>query len=554
MLQVDGPAATELGRASPQPLENDEISQTALALLSTSAVMIGSTAFGEAVADSRKFCAGAPNAWRTHLGGEEYPTHARIFAENGQIDKSFDRYLEFFGFNPKAQYQSGVVQQTPRPRTDGGWDNSCSASPSVSLELGLRRLYHCGNNNQNLSQRLPGVTETPNGARPMKMSDYVFASESVSEGHPDKVCDRVSDAILDALLTQEPTARVGCETFATTNRVIVGGEVGLSDKDRLDDFMGKVDQIVRDCVRDIGYEQDKFHWNTIEVQNYLHAQSAHISQGVDRDGAGDQGIMFGYAVRETPELMPAPIQYAHAILRRLADARKSGGEPTLGPDAKSQLSVRYADGKPVEVTSIVLSTQHSSETQSSDDIRAIVEPYIREVLPEGWITPKTEWHVNPTGIFVIGGPDGDAGLTGRKIIVDTYGGAAPHGGGAFSGKDPSKVDRSAAYAARYLAKNVVAAGLADRCAIQISYAIGVAKPLSIYVDTYGTGQVDSAEIERALNQVMDLTPRGIRTHLKLDRPIYARTSAYGHFGRTPEADGGFSWEQTDLIDAIKKAL
>lgn len=388
----------------------------------------------------------------------------------------------------------------------------------------------------------------------MKMSDYVFASESVSEGHPDKVCDRVSDAILDALLTQEPTARVGCETFATTNRVIVGGEVGLSDKDRLDDFMGKVDQIVRDCVRDIGYEQDKFHWNTIEVQNYLHAQSAHISQGVDRDGAGDQGIMFGYAVRETPELMPAPIQYAHAILRRLADARKSGAEPTLGPDAKSQLSVRYADGKPVEVTSIVLSTQHSSEAQSSDDIRAIVEPYIREVLPEGWITPKTEWHVNPTGIFVIGGPDGDAGLTGRKIIVDTYGGAAPHGGGAFSGKDPSKVDRSAAYAARYLAKNVVAAGLADRCAIQISYAIGVAKPLSIYVDTYGTGQVDSAEIERALNQAMDLTPRGIRTHLKLDRPIYTRTSAYGHFGRTPEADGGFSWEQTDLIDAIKKAL
>ena len=388
----------------------------------------------------------------------------------------------------------------------------------------------------------------------MKMSDYVFASESVSEGHPDKVCYRVSDAILDALLTQEPTARVGCETFATTNRVIVGGEVGLSDKDRLDDFMGKVYQIVRDCVRDIGYEQDKFHWNTIEVQNYLHAQSAHISQGVDRDGAGDQGIMFGYAVRETPELMPAPIQYAHAILRRLADARKSGGEPTLGPDAKSQLSVRYADGKPVEVTSIVLSTQHSSETQSSDDIRAIVEPYIREVLPEGWITPKTEWHVNPTGIFVIGGPDGYAGLTGRKIIVDTYGGAAPHGGGAFSGKDPSKVDRSAAYAARYLAKNVVAAGLADRCAIQISYAIGVAKPLSIYVDTYGTGQVYSAEIERALNQVMDLTPRCIRTHLKLDRPIYARTSAYGHFGRTPEADGGFSWEQTDLIDAIKKAL
>jgi S-adenosylmethionine synthetase len=388
----------------------------------------------------------------------------------------------------------------------------------------------------------------------MSRLDYTFTSESVSEGHPDKLCDRVSDAVLDAFLTAEPNARVACETFATTNRVVVGGEVGLSTKEATKDMVGRVEAIVRDCVRDIGYEQKKFHWEKIKVHNYLHEQSAHIAQGVDRDGAGDQGIMFGYACRETDELMPAPIQYAHAILRRLAEARKSGAEPTLGPDAKSQLSLRYAGGKPVEVTSIVLSTQHTSKRQTSKVIRGIVEPYIREILPEGWITKKTEWHVNPTGTFVIGGPDGDAGLTGRKIIVDTYGGAAPHGGGAFSGKDPTKVDRSAAYAARYLAKNVVAAGLADRCTIQISYAIGVAKPLSIYVDTHGTGQVEDAAIERAISSAMDLTPRGIRTHLGLTRPIYARTSAYGHFGRAPEADGGFSWERTDLIEAIKKAV
>jgi S-adenosylmethionine synthetase len=388
----------------------------------------------------------------------------------------------------------------------------------------------------------------------MSRLDYTFTSESVSEGHPDKLCDRVSDAVLDAFLTAEPNARVACETFATTNRVVVGGEVGLSTKEATKDMVGRVEAIVRDCVRDIGYEQKKFHWEKIKVHNYLHEQSAHIAQGVDRDGAGDQGIMFGYACRETDELMPAPIQYAHAILRRLAEARKSGAEPTLGPDAKSQLSLRYAGGKPVEVTSIVLSTQHTSKRQTSKVIRGIVEPYIREILPEGWITKKTEWHVNPTGTFVIGGPDGDAGLTGRKIIVDTYGGAAPHGGGAFSGKDPTKVDRSAAYAARYLAKNVVAAGLADRCTIQISYAIGVAKPLSIYVDTHGTGQVEDAAIERAISSAMDLTPRGIRTHLGLTRPIYARTSAYGHFGRAPEADGGFSWERTDLVEAIKKAV
>jgi len=388
----------------------------------------------------------------------------------------------------------------------------------------------------------------------MSRPNYVFTSESVSEGHPDKVCDRISDAVLDAFLAEEPNARVACETFATTNQVVVGGEVGLSDKERLADFMSRIDHIVRECVKDIGYEQEKFHWATLNFANYLHPQSAHISQGVDKDGAGDQGIMFGYATDETPELMPAPILYSHAILRRLAEVRKSGVEPTLGPDAKSQLSVRYENGKPVGVTSIVLSTQHKYESQTSADIRQIVEPYIREVLPEGWIDERTEWWVNPTGTFVIGGPDGDAGLTGRKIIVDTYGGAAPHGGGAFSGKDPTKVDRSAAYAARYLAKNVVAAGLAKKCLIQVSYAIGVAKPLSIYADTYGTGEVPDDQIERIVAECMDLTPRGIRTHLELNKPIYARTAAYGHFGRAPEADGGFSWERTDLTAALKKAL
>jgi S-adenosylmethionine synthetase len=393
----------------------------------------------------------------------------------------------------------------------------------------------------------------------MTRPSYVFTSESVSEGHPDKVCDRISDAILDAFIAQEPQARVACETFATTDRVVIGGEVGLSDQSKLTEYMGRIDEIARACIRDIGYEQDKFHHETVEITNLLHEQSAHIAQGVDAtatkdEGAGDQGIMFGYATNETDALMPAPIQYAHAILRRLAAVRKNGTEPTLGPDAKSQLSVRYENGKPVGVTSIVLSTQHLDETMTSADVRAVVEPYIRETLPDGWITPDTIWHVNPTGKFVIGGPDGDAGLTGRKIIVDTYGGAAPHGGGAFSGKDPTKVDRSAAYAARYLAKNVVAAGLADKCSIQLSYAIGVAKPLSIYADTFGTGKINEAEIERAIAQCMDLTPRGIRTHLDLNRPIYERTAAYGHFGRTPDADGGFSWERTDLISALKSAV
>ncbi|NDW53233.1 methionine adenosyltransferase [Aliiroseovarius sp. PrR006] len=388
----------------------------------------------------------------------------------------------------------------------------------------------------------------------MSRQNYTFTSESVSEGHPDKVCDRISDAVLDAFLTEEPNARVACETFATSGMVVIGGEVGLSDPERLKVMMGSIAQIARDCIRDIGYEQEQFHWNTCRVMNFLHEQSAHIAQGVDRDGAGDQGIMFGYAVNETPELMPAPIQYSHAILKRLAEVRKNGTEPTLGPDAKSQLSLRYEGGKPVEVTSIVLSTQHLDESMSSDDVRAVVEPYIREVVPAEWINGGTEWHVNPTGKFVIGGPDGDAGLTGRKIIVDTYGGAAPHGGGAFSGKDPTKVDRSAAYAARYLAKNIVAAGMAERCTLQLSYAIGVAKPLSIYVDTHGTGVVPEAEIERAVAQEMDLTPRGIREHLGLNKPIFERTAAYGHFGRAPEADGGFSWEKVDLVEKLKKAV
>ena len=388
----------------------------------------------------------------------------------------------------------------------------------------------------------------------MARQNYVFTSESVSEGHPDKLCDQISDAVLDALLAEDPAARVACEAFATTGTVVIGGEIGLSDKKKLGEYMGHISQIARDTIRDIGYEQEKFHWNTCHVHNYLHEQSAHISQGVDRDGAGDQGIMFGYAVDETPELMPAPIQYAHAILRRLAEARKSGAEPMLGPDAKSQLSLRYENGKPVEITSLVLSHQHKDEAQTSDDIRAIVEPYIREVLPSEWLTERTEWWVNPTGTFVIGGPDGDAGLTGRKIIVDTYGGAAPHGGGAFSGKDPTKVDRSAAYAARYLAKNVVAAKLADRATIQLSYAIGVAKPLSIYVDLHGTGKVDEAKLEEVLGKIVDLSPNGIRTHLGLNKPIYAKTAAYGHFGRKAGRDGSFSWEKTDLVDALKKAV
>ena len=393
----------------------------------------------------------------------------------------------------------------------------------------------------------------------MSRESYIFTSESVSEGHPDKVCDRISDAVLDAFISLEPEARVACETFATTNTVVVGGEVGLSDKNLLSEQMGRIDEIVRACIKDIGYEQKKFHHETVEITNLLHEQSAHIAQGVNADGdkeegAGDQGIMFGYATDETSDLMPAPIQYSHAILMRLAEVRKSGVEPSLGPDAKSQLSVRYESGVPVGITSIVLSTQHLDASLSSDDVHDIVKPYILETLPSDWIDSSTSWHVNPTGKFVIGGPDGDAGLTGRKIIVDTYGGAAPHGGGAFSGKDPTKVDRSAAYAARYLAKNVVAAGLAKKCAIQLSYAIGISHPLSIYVDTFGTGTVPDKKIENAIEGSMDLSPRGIRTHLELNKAIYQRTAAYGHFGRPPEKDGGFSWERTDLISELSRNL
>ncbi|MGM0583706.1 MAG: methionine adenosyltransferase [Pseudomonadota bacterium] len=388
----------------------------------------------------------------------------------------------------------------------------------------------------------------------MARDHYLFTSESVSEGHPDKVCDRISDAVLDAYMAEEPEARVACETLATTNRVVLAGEVRGPHS-----VLETIEDVVRGCIRDIGYEQEGFHWRTCDIACYLHEQSAHIAQGVDasegkEEGAGDQGIMFGFAVDETPELMPAPIHYAHRILKRLAEVRKSGAEPMLGPDAKSQLTLRYEQGRPVGVHSVVVSTQHIEDHLTSAEIREIVGPYVREVLPEGWLTPQTVWHVNPTGAFVIGGPDGDAGLTGRKIIVDTYGGAAPHGGGAFSGKDPTKVDRSAAYAARYLAKNVVAAGLARKCVIQLSYAIGVSQPLSIYCQTFETGEVPEERIEAALSRIMDLSPRGIRTALGLNRPIYERTAAYGHFGRAPEADGGFSWERTDLAEALLKAV
>ena len=380
---------------------------------------------------------------------------------------------------------------------------------------------------------------------------YLFTSESVAEGHPDKICDRVSDAVVDLYLTADPDSRVAVETLATTNRVVVAGEVrgpGSVTADR-------IEETARHAVRDIGYEQDGFHWQHADVAVLVHHQSADIARGVDggdgRDeGAGDQGIMFGFACRETPEFMPAPIHYSHAILRSLAEARHSGAAAELGPDAKSQVTLRYVNGQPVGATSIVVSTQHV-EHVDVDRVREIVRPHVVNVLPEGWMCPEAEFYVNPTGRFVIGGPDGDCGLTGRKIIVDTYGGAAPHGGGAFSGKDPTKVDRSAAYVARYLAKNVVAAGLAERCTIQLSYAIGVAWPLSVYIDTDGTGQVDEARLAEALRQLVDLSPRGIRKHLGLHRPIYARTASYGHFGRAPEADGGFSWERLNLVDELR---
>jgi S-adenosylmethionine synthetase len=384
--------------------------------------------------------------------------------------------------------------------------------------------------------------------------DYVFASESVAEGHPDKVCDRISDEVVDAFLAADPMSHCGVETLCTTNRVVMAGEVRGPDSVTPEMLV----QRARDAIKKIGYEQDGFHWNRAQIECIIHTQSADIAQGVDAagnkdEGAGDQGIMFGYACTETPELMPAPIYYSHTILRAIAEARHAGKAPLLGPDAKSQVSLQYVNGKPVKATSVVVSTQHDGSI-GDKEVRELVRPYVLKVLPSGWMCDEEHFYVNPTGRFVIGGPDGDCGLTGRKIIVDTYGGAAPHGGGAFSGKDPSKVDRSAAYAARYLAKNVVAAGLADRCTIQLSYAIGVAKPLSVYINTDGTGHVDEDKLSAVLQQMLDLSPRGIRTHLKLNKPIYARTSSYGHFGRAPEADGGFSWEKTDLVAELKRAF
>ncbi len=391
---------------------------------------------------------------------------------------------------------------------------------------------------------------------------YLFTSESVSEGHPDKVCDRISDEVVDSFFRLGPkhgwdpkNLRVACETMATTNRVIIAGET-RGPAEITPDIIADT---ARFAIHDIGYEQEGFHWEHTKIEVLLHAQSKDIAQGVDAagnkdEGAGDQGIMFGHARNETEALMPAPIFYAHAILREMAEARRAGREPKLGPDAKSQVTLKYVDGRPVEATQIVVSTQHLDSSMQSMDVREIVEPYVRKALPAGWITPNTVWHVNPTGAFVVGGPDGDCGLTGRKIIVDTYGGAAPHGGGAFSGKDPTKVDRSAAYIARYLAKNVVAAGFATRCTIQLAYAIGVSDPLSIYVNLHDTGKVDSTRLEKMLPEMVSLKPRGIRERLGLNKPIYARTAAYGHFGRAPEADGGFSWEKIDLVDELKRVF
>ncbi|MGE0742964.1 MAG: methionine adenosyltransferase [Hyphomonadaceae bacterium] len=404
----------------------------------------------------------------------------------------------------------------------------------------------------------------------MARSNYVFTSESVSEGHPDKVADRISDTVVDAFLSADPQARVACETLVTTNRIVLAGEVRASkpgqskaeSKAFAKEIIASLQPKVRAAVKDIGYEQRGFHWEKAKFACYLHGQSAHIAQGVDSsakkdEGAGDQGIMFGYACRETPELMPATLQYSHNILKRLAEVRHSGERPELEPDAKSQVTLRYENGKPVEVVAIVVSHQHKKKLNgaiyTSKRMRDLVEPYVRSVFPSGLITKKTEWHINPTGKFEIGGPDGDSGLTGRKIIVDTYGGAAPHGGGAFSGKDPTKVDRSAAYACRYLAKNVVAAGLAERCTIQISYAIGVAAPTSFYVDLHGADTIDPAVLEKALPEMMGgCTPRAIRTHLRLNNPIYARTAAYGHFGRQPDNEGGFTWERDDLVAELKR--
>ena len=383
---------------------------------------------------------------------------------------------------------------------------------------------------------------------------YDFTSESVSEGHPDKVCDKISDAILDELIKIDHQARVGCEVFATTNQVVVGGEVGLKNTLKIEDLSELVRETVRSTVKNIGYEQKGFHWNDLKILNLLHQQSPDIAQGVDREGAGDQGIMFGYAVNETPELMPAPLQYSQAILKRLSIARKNELKDKLGPDSKSQLTVNYINGIPHSIKSIVVSIQHFDEKLTSDNIKEIITPYILETLPNGWITKNTIWHVNPTGKFVIGGPDGDAGLTGRKIIVDTYGGSAPHGGGAFSGKDPTKVDRSAAYAARYLAKNIVSSGLATKCVIQLSYAIGVSQPLSIFVNTFNSNTVPESKIIDSILKSMDLSPSGIIKHLNLQKPIYSKTAAYGHFGQPHGDDGSFSWEKTDLSEKLKQNI
>ncbi|WP_411289053.1 methionine adenosyltransferase [Phenylobacterium sp.] len=403
----------------------------------------------------------------------------------------------------------------------------------------------------------------------MSRSNYIFTSESVSEGHPDKVADRISDTVVDAFLSVEPQARVACETLVTTNRIVLAGEVRAGrpggskaeNKALTREIVRSLEPKVRQAVKDIGYEQKGFHWQKAKFACYLHPQSEHIAQGVDAtankdEGAGDQGIMFGYACDETAALMPATLQYSHEILRRLAEVRHSGECPVLEPDAKSQVTVRYEDGRPVEILQIVVSTQHKKriglQMATPKRIQEAIRPYVESVFPDGLLTKKTHWHVNPTGKFEIGGPDGDAGLTGRKIIVDTYGGAAPHGGGAFSGKDPTKVDRSAAYACRYLAKNVVAAGLARKCTIQIAYAIGVAEPLSFYVDLHETGEIDPAKLELALPEMIGgATPRAIREHLGLNKPIYARTAAYGHFGRQPDNEGGFSWERTDLVDQLR---
>ena len=403
---------------------------------------------------------------------------------------------------------------------------------------------------------MSSMLQNKNDSNQSGLKDYLFTSESVAEGHPDKVCDRISDGVVDLFLSADPYARVACETMATTNMIILAGEVRGPNSITT----AKLEEVARQAVREIGYEQDGFHWKNAKVQILLHAQSADIAQGVDAsgnkdEGAGDQGIMFGYACNETSVYMPAPLHYSHGILKSLADERHAEWKRTktsrLGPDAKSQVTLRYVNGVPVGATSVVVSTQHA-ENLTQEEVREMVRPHVLKILPKGWMCEEETFYVNPTGRFVIGGPDGDAGLTGRKIIVDTYGGAAPHGGGAFSGKDPTKVDRSAAYAARYLAKNIVAAELADRCTIQLSYAIGVSHPLSIYVNLAGTGRADERKLEKIIPQLMTLSPRGIREHLQLNRPIYSRTASYGHFGRTPDSDGGFSWEKTDLVDQLRR--